>query len=260
MNTVEHGAASIDADPESNAVVHQQLDNWLLMIRFERMNMMKGPKISISIGDVLIRGIYKRAAMAVSRTLNEHFTMAPHSTHFHFEAGSLEIKAVCTLLISWLRETSKIFEAHEVRFRKRFHTNIAILRAARLLGMERYTNIIMQSYINYVQTEVPYYHEIACVEAMRTSHKDPVWTAMVNHLSHLRYTGQIPDPKTFSKFHRKHPELAGAMYYTDQFFKAKAAEDRRGYPLIKHLICDYETGQKVMVTGKEAAMWWASQL
>ncbi|KAL1600732.1 hypothetical protein SLS60_007120 [Paraconiothyrium brasiliense] len=202
---------------------------------------MKGPRITVSIGDVSVYNIPKRAAMAVSRTLNEHFTANPHSKELHFEAGSLETKAVRILLISWLRDTSKIFEAHQVHFRKQFHSNIAILRAARLLGMECYTNSILQYYISYMKTEVPHYHEIACVEAMHTSYKDPVWTAMVNHLA-------------------KHPRLAGAMYYTDRFLEVKDAEARRGYALVEHLLCGYETGEKVWATGKEAAMWWASQV
>lgn len=134
---------------------------------------MKGPRITVSIGQVSVYNIPKRAAMAVSRTLNEHFTANPHSKELHFEAGSLETKAVRILLISWLRDTSKIFEAHQVHFRKQFHSNIAILRAARLLGMECYTNSILQYSISYMKTEVPHYHEIACVEAMHTSYKDP---------------------------------------------------------------------------------------
>jgi hypothetical protein len=220
-----------------DAIVHQKLDQWLLMIRFERMEMMKGPKTTVYFGDLPIKNIPKRAAMAVSVKLNHHFSFNPCSTRFDIDTGLLTAKAVRTLLVHWLQKTNRLFEAHEVQFQNGFYRDIAVLRAARFFGMERYTDSIMKHYVEYMRTKVPHYDEIAYAEAMRTSEKDLVWTAMLNHLTHLRYTSQIDDAAKFSKFLKKHPDYNVAMSRTDRYFKTRAAEKHL------HRICNFVTGE-----------------
>jgi hypothetical protein len=199
-----------------DAIVHQKLDQWLLMIRFERMEMMKGPKTTVYFGDLPIKNIPKR---------------------FDIDTGLLTAKAVRTLLVHWLQKTNRLFEAHEVQFQNGFYRDIAVLRAARFFGMERYTDSIMKHYVEYMRTKVPHYDEIAYAEAMRTSEKDLVWTAMLNHLTHLRYTSQIDDAAKFSKFLKKHPDYNVAMSRTDRYFKTRAAEKHL------HRICNFVTGE-----------------
>jgi hypothetical protein len=235
-------------------MVHQKLDHWLLMIRFERMNLVKGPKITVYIGDLAIKNVPKRAAMALSKKLNDYFNANPGSTRFDIDAGLLTANAVRTLLVHWPQRTSPKFEAHEVWIHGGFRRNIAVLQAARFLGMERYTNNIMQHHVEYMRTQIPHYDEIATVEAMRSSDKDPVWTTMVNHLSQLRHTGQIDDAIKFSKFLKRHPELASAMNRTDQYFRDKAAQKHR------YRIFNFMTGEEKVISWKEAARWRESRL
>ncbi|KAF2450037.1 hypothetical protein P171DRAFT_481086 [Karstenula rhodostoma CBS 690.94] len=249
-------STSIKPKPKSDVVVHQKLDNWMLMIRQERIAMMKGPKITIYIGTVAISNIPKRAAMAVSKTLNHFFTDNRQSSRFDFEAGLLTQKAVRALLVHWLQETSDIFEAHEVPLQGSFTRDMAVLRAARYLGMEPYTKSMLNYYTNYMRTTVPTPREIGCVEAMRTPWKDPVWTALINRLARLRHTGQIEDPEKFSRLLIKHPDVAYYMDRTDEYLKNRAAEKRQRYQGYVPQKCDSTTGQAEEITPMEAVMMW----
>lgn len=60
-------------------VVDQQVDDFLETCRPHRKDLLKGPKIIISVGGKSIRGGAKRMAMAVSPVLNKHFTKYPES-------------------------------------------------------------------------------------------------------------------------------------------------------------------------------------
>ncbi|OAG06340.1 uncharacterized protein CC84DRAFT_1205861 [Paraphaeosphaeria sporulosa] len=242
-STIPPGLASSSTEPKLDAIVHQHLEDWRLMIRQERMYMMQGPKITIYIGATPALTTSKRAAMAVSRTLNAHFTANPESTRFNFRAGKLTKKAIHTLLKHWLRETCKTFEAREVLLHNHYQRNIAqaredikvgdfeldvaVLRASRLLGMEKYTKSIMKYYVNYIRTGMPQHKEIAYVEAMQTHPKDPLWTAMINRLAYLQYNNQIENSKKFFKLLKKHPDLSNRMESADQYFRSRAASNRR---------------------------------
>lgn len=233
--------------------------------------MMKGPRITIYISNVTVTKIPKRAAMAISKTLNDHFTANPHGDRFYFESGSLTAKSVRTLLLYWLRDTSNIFEAHEVllhdHFRRDlaktsedikkedFELDVAVLRTSRLLGMEQYTKSMMQYYNTYITTGVPDLKEIACVEAMRTSSMDPLWTTTVNRLTYLRYNNLLADPKRFSKHLKKHPVLAKHMESADQYFRSRAAKTRRDSGVQAHQDGDYKD-----TLGETTMIWIESPL
>lgn len=252
---IENGVASVDYDPGHNTNIHQKVDNWLLMIRFERMELVKGPKISISIGDTTIPNIPRRAAMAVSQTLNKHFSTNTTGTNLHFEAGTLRPEAVRMLLVAWLQETCNTFEAEEVPLRYHFRRDISILQAARLLGMEPYTKSIMHHYVDYLYTQMPDDHEMACVEELRTSDRDPVWTKMINNLSHLRHKKRMPDPDRFAEFLKGHPDIARAVDEADAYFKARGQERRERRVRERSKVYDYQTGDEWVLTGEEAAVW-----
>ncbi|KAF9741891.1 hypothetical protein PMIN06_007996 [Paraphaeosphaeria minitans] len=261
-----------------DAIVHQHLDDWRLMIGQERMYMMQGPTITIYIGGKPAVTTWKRAAMAVSRTLNGHFTANPESTRFDFAPGDLTRKAVYTLLRDWLQKTGKEFEAHEVLLHNQhdiaqaredvtindFELDMAVLWAARVLGMEKYTDVITQYYLNYIRTGMPHHMEIACVEEMRASPENPLWTTMINRLTYLRHTNQIKDPKKFSIFLKKHPILANCIESADLHFRCRAASNGWDYDEQVHQEDhsttgpggDYMTAHKGEISAEEAVMMW----
>ncbi|KAF2249471.1 hypothetical protein BU26DRAFT_519528 [Trematosphaeria pertusa] len=207
-------------------VVEQEVDDLLQMSRPHRQTLFEGPQMVIYVGEKSVPNVAKRAAMAASRMLNDHFRKKPESLEYSFEAGFVDLAAIRTLLVTWPLQSSKEFQAGEVPFQDTFEENMALLRAARFLGMERYTKTILKYHLDYLKTSLPEYSEIDTVERMATSDKDPLWTSMVNHLTHSRFKGFIPDPEEFAAFLDKHPKLKAAMEAADEFFKNSAAKER----------------------------------
>jgi hypothetical protein len=227
--------------PSPNPLVNQCLDNLFVMIRQQRQALFEGPLITLHINQIAINGIFKRAAMAVSRVLNEHFTMYPESIEYRFPTDILAPEAVRYLLMSWMWEVSQEFEVFAVPMQDTFAKNVALLRAARFLGMERYTKHILTAHIDYLKTALPSYEEITIVEHNATSGQDPLWTQMVNHLCHDRFKKLFPDPDDFAVFLEDHPRLKIAMESADEYFSNAAkkrwernqAERRAGWQVIE---------------------------
>jgi hypothetical protein len=166
--------------------------------------------------------------MAASSVLHKHFTANPGSNEYRFSRGQIHPGAVRLLLIGWMQEMCNEFEAYAVPAQKTFGEDVAILRAARLLGMERYCRYLVTGYVKYLKTQLPSYEEIVTVEQNTTSDKDPLWTAMVNHLCHDRFKGLIPDVEDFEAFLEKHTRLKKAMESADTFFAAYARKQAEG--------------------------------
>ncbi|KAI4665884.1 uncharacterized protein J4E78_003349 [Alternaria triticimaculans] len=221
-------AVKQSAQSPSSPVIDQSIDNLLEMIRAQRQALLQGPRITIHIGDTSVEGISKRAAMAASTVLQKHFTANPQSHEYVFSRGQIHPGAVRLLLIGWMQETCNEFEAYAVPAQKTFGEDAALLRAARLLGMERYCSHIHAGYVEYLKTQLPSYEEIITVEQNAMSDKDPLWTAMVNHLCHDRYKRLIPDPEDFAAFLEKHTRLRKAMESADIFFAGMAKRQVEG--------------------------------
>lgn len=210
------------SEGSSTTNVDQCYDNLLEMIRPQRQALLTGPRITIHIGNTSVANIYKRSAMAASSVLHRHFTNHPDSLEYRFSRGQIHPGAVRLLLIKWMREACNEFEAHAVPYQKTFFEDVAVLRAARLLGMERYCPHILGAYITYLKSELPSYEEIVIIEQNATSDKDPLWTTMVNHLCHERFKGLIPDADDFEEFLETHDRLKTAMETADAFFAGYA--------------------------------------
>jgi hypothetical protein len=216
--------------PSRSPIVHQDLDNLLEMIRQQRDALLEGPRITIRIGNKCVEGIAKRAAMAASSTLHKHFTKYPEALEYRFPKGQINPGAVSLILVGWMEETCKEFEAYAVPFQKTPEEDVVVLRACRMLGMERYCKHILDEYVDYLGTHLPTYKEIFIIEQNAIHDKDPLWTAMVNHLCHERYRSLIPDVEEFRAFLESHLRLRKAMESADNFFAdyaRKQAEMRR---------------------------------
>ncbi|KAH7392126.1 hypothetical protein DE146DRAFT_790684 [Phaeosphaeria sp. MPI-PUGE-AT-0046c] len=217
-----------EAAPASlqSVFVDQQLDNLYTMIRQQREKLFHGPLITIHIGSSRVIGIYKRVAMATSSILHKYFSENLESVDFTIQ-DFIAPDAVKYMLNTWMREMCHEFEVHAMPLQSSFANNVAILRAARFLGLEPYTKWILTNHVEYLRDNIPSYEEITIVERDRTSNADPLWTFMVNHLSHARHRGQIPDPEAFAAFLEEHPALKEAMHTADVFFAERAERARR---------------------------------
>jgi hypothetical protein len=222
------GGSELPTNKETSVEVHQQLVSLYVMIRQERQGLLKGPQITVYSGKDAVKGISKRAAMATSSVLNDHFVKNPQSLEYHLSAeDAVDPDAIRYLLDTYIRWMSQFFESYKAPVQKKFRDNIAILRATRKLGMEPYTKDILTAHVEYLKECIPTYEEIATVEANKTNDKDPLWTHMLNHLCFMRHKGYIPDPDNFEMFLKKHPILKQAMEATDRYFWGKGQERKR---------------------------------
>lgn len=207
--------------PMVTAVVHQPHENFYTMIRQKRQKLFQGPMITLRTGNTAVNGIYKRVAMAASPVLNKHFVEHPDSIEYSF-SDHVVPGAVRYLLDIWMRHIRDAFEVYAVPGQDSFIKNVTLLRAARLLGMERYTRYILESHIVFLKNNLPTYEHIIIIEDNATSDKDPLWTSMVNHLCHERHKQLMPDPEDFAAFLENHLRLKAAMESADAYFAGEA--------------------------------------
>jgi hypothetical protein len=213
------------ASKEHSALVEQPLDNLYVMIRQERQGLLKGPQITIHSGTEAVTGIFKRAAMAASSVLNAHFVKNPEVFEYHLSPeDTVDPRAIHYLLVSYMHGISKDLEACAVPWLNTFSQNVALLRAARKLGMEPYTKHILTSHVIYLKDHIPSYEEIAIIERNKTWEKDPLWTKMLNNLCYARHMRYLPDPDNFEAFLEDHPVLRKAMEVTDSYFYSRSEE------------------------------------
>ncbi|KAF2875731.1 hypothetical protein BDV95DRAFT_280509 [Massariosphaeria phaeospora] len=209
-----------------NPVVDQELSDLVHMLRPARRDLLRGPRITVWVGTQAVAGIAKRAAMAVSSVLNEHFTQNPSSLEYRFPSGAVSLAAVRVLLVKWLETPCRSTEvlASVVGSQNSFTANIALLRTARLLGMQQYTKPILGWHVGYLKNNLPEYSEIVAVESMTTSSQDPLWTSMVNYLANAQFRGEKPDNEEFEVFLSKHPKLKGAIEISNEYFASRRME------------------------------------
>ncbi|KAF2477106.1 uncharacterized protein BDR25DRAFT_309406 [Lindgomyces ingoldianus] len=207
-----------------NPIVDQDLDELMNATKSHRLTFLTGPMITVFIGDKAVRGVYKRAAMVVSSVLNQFFKEDPESLEYHFPALHLDADAVRHLLVHWMNDTCTRFEAIPVTPLPSFRGNLELLRAIRFLGMEQYAKFNLSWHVRWLKSNLPQYEDIVHVAETATSSKDPMFTAMINTLTHWRHKDLIPDPEEFLEFLASHPKIATAMDNADQFFGAERRE------------------------------------
>lgn len=159
------------ATSQHTPVVDQPHDNLYTMIRQQRELLFHGPLITAHIGDRSVTGIYKRVAMATSSVLHKYFSKHPESVDFTVQ-DYIAPEAVEYMLVTWMNEIRHEFEVFAMPLQSSFSINIAILRAARLLGMELYAKWILTKHVEYLRENIPSYEEIILVERNKASDHD----------------------------------------------------------------------------------------
>ncbi|KAF2635733.1 hypothetical protein P280DRAFT_169800 [Massarina eburnea CBS 473.64] len=207
-----------------NPVVNQPIDDIFQMCQTQRRELLQGPQITIHMGTTTISKISKRFAMAASPILNAHFTSHPTSLTFTIANNYLAPHAVKALLKTWPEHGVNRFQTPDFMVTNTVD-DIPILRAAYLLGMQRYTRTMRLRWVKYLKRSLPTYEEIDAVMACSSGEMDPLRWNMVNRLVHLRYTGRIPDGEVFERFVGERPVLRADMERADLFFKNKALKE-----------------------------------
>ncbi|KAF2726481.1 hypothetical protein EJ04DRAFT_599721 [Polyplosphaeria fusca] len=205
-------------------VVKQELDDLLNMSRDERMSLLSGPKITIHVGKTVVRNVWKRAAMAASALLNDFFMKHPKSLEYHFEEGEVDVAALVSSLIVYMKDITVPFEASPIKPKTDIMKSIALIHTCGVLGMDAYTERIRHRLTMYLEKNLPEYEEIVALEESLASADDPLYVSLADCLAGARYLGRIPDRQEFADFLEQHTDLKAAMAESDR----RKSAPRRG--------------------------------
>ncbi|KAF2788357.1 hypothetical protein K505DRAFT_421163 [Melanomma pulvis-pyrius CBS 109.77] len=181
----------------------------------QRKELGQGPKTCIVLGEVPIQGVPKKMFMQVSEMANNFFTKQPHANQMHIPANSMVIAAARELM-AWVSDVCTSPKEFSVKLRFLSNTpdadaqNIAIMSAARYLGMSTYVRHFTRHYCDEIRRQMLSLKTIALIEKFFAV-DDPVFECLVNNLAHHRSKQNLPRQEQFEEFIKGHPKLAAAM-------------------------------------------------
>ncbi|KAF2267716.1 hypothetical protein CC78DRAFT_576715 [Lojkania enalia] len=195
----------------------------------QREELFRGPSISIYIGQVAVRHVPKRMFMQVSKKACNYFTQHPQESSVQV-APTIAVPAVHHI-VDWLTDMGSCHKIYSIPFRgDNFMENLAVRRAARTLGMDRYVGHFTKHYCDYIRNGLPSFDNMALIEKL-CERDDAVFDCLANNLAHLKIMGQIPNVRVFDKFMEKHPRLASTVEMNCAkivaFRKARADTERQ---------------------------------
>jgi hypothetical protein len=193
--------------------------------RDQREDLGRGPKVTISVGGVSTPTIPKKLLVQVSETANDFFTKNPNAKEMPFPRGSMAGGAVCEFA-KWINDICTASKEFSVKIRFPNITkdadmqNLAIMNAARVLGMLTYVRHFTRYYCDEIRKLLLPLSTIALIEQYATI-GDPVYECLVNNLAHHRSKKTIPDQERFNRFLIAHPRLAADLEKADRKIEAK---------------------------------------
>lgn len=189
----------------------------------DRQNLLIGPTWKIFVGDEIIFNIPRRLIMTVSKSAQILYMHDPNMNSILLSKDFTSPAPVLHLM-NWLVEICKTFKPFHIRDRDTFMETLAVVRAARMLGMEKYIDHMVRFYDRYIQKELPQYDEITAIEAMALDEEDPLFRSLSHRLSMMRHKDLIPDPEEFDAYLAQHPMLAKQIAKVDEKFNAGRLE------------------------------------
>lgn len=181
----------------------------------QRKELGRGPKTCIVLGGVPIQGIPKKMLMQVSEMANDFFTKQPRANQIYLPANSMAMAAARELM-AWVSDVCTSPKEFSVKLRFLSNTsdadaqNIAIMSAARYLGMSTYVRHFTRHYCDEIRRQMLSLDTIALIEKFFAV-DDPVFECLVNNLAHHRSKQNLPGQEQFEEFIKDHPKLAAAM-------------------------------------------------
>ncbi|KAF2114376.1 hypothetical protein BDV96DRAFT_632539 [Lophiotrema nucula] len=228
------GVSSTDETSSGPRFIAQKLDNFLAMSPTEREWLVEGPTINIELGKMVVHDVPKRFAMAVSPPINSYFTRYPYAPVYKIYERDVEANAVFTLLRDWPEEVTKAkyFQTPQPWRFNDLVKDLAVLRAAKVLGMDKYTVVTSNAYWNYLRYQLPTYEDIATLEKGAASSKqyDHYYRSLVNNLAHQRHQRKIRDVGDFKKFLAEHPKLKADIAAVDKVNAERNRAKRQHQP------------------------------
>jgi hypothetical protein len=198
------------------------LTNIMKLGRPHRKQLLLGDTWAICMDNRIICNIPKNLLMAVSRVAQATIKANPTATGINIEAGKVAPAAI-QHIAKWLTKVCHTPYPFRLPSRNVTSDTMAVLPAARVLGMEPYTSHIFNYWMAYLAEYIPPYEVITAIEANALTPHDAMFTHMANTLARLRYLKQIEDADVFEAYLMDHRMLRDKMVAID----ARQAEGRQ---------------------------------
>ncbi|KAF2703273.1 hypothetical protein K504DRAFT_508189 [Pleomassaria siparia CBS 279.74] len=193
--------------------------------REQREELGRGPKVSLEVRGVYIRGIPKGMFMQVSERAHDLFTKNPHMDVARFPESGMAPAAVKEIA-AWITDICSAPKEFSLKIRFAGNTadadaqNLAIMNAARNLGMSAYIRHFTRHYCEDIRKGITTMKLIALIERTATV-DDPVFECLVNNLTLHRTMQNDADRQQFEEFLKDHKRLGEAMAKVDMKIKEK---------------------------------------
>ncbi|KAF2030622.1 hypothetical protein EK21DRAFT_65144 [Setomelanomma holmii] len=103
---------------------------------------------------------------------------------------------------------------------------LSVCAAAKLMGVEKYTDNVYKAVDAYLHKYTPEYEDIDAILAFRTSHAR-FYNIVVDHLATLVWQETIPDPEEFQEYLRKNAILAKSIDGVNSAYKKQQAQKEK---------------------------------
>ncbi|KAF2788355.1 hypothetical protein K505DRAFT_342158 [Melanomma pulvis-pyrius CBS 109.77] len=123
-------------------------------------------------------------------------------------------------LVNWLVGALSTKRVASVKSLGSFAEDLALLRAAKLLGMHKYVQDIFNYRWGYLKNNIPTYEEIDVILSLALSREDPFFCCIAGRLAHLRLKKAIPNMGELDRYLAMNPCLGEAVSEcTEKFIK-----------------------------------------
>jgi hypothetical protein len=183
--------------------------------RDQREDLGRGPKVTITVGGIPSPTIPKKMLMQVSEAANNYFTKNPNANVMPFPRGCMVGGAVCEFA-KWINDICTASKEFSVKIRFSNITkdadtqNLAIMQAARVLGMSTYVRHFTRHYCDEIRKVLLPLDTIARI-AQFTTTDDPVYECLVNNMAHHRSKKNVSEQQQLEQFLVAHPRLAADL-------------------------------------------------
>ena len=183
--------------------------------RDQREDLGRGPKVTITVGGVPTPTMPKKMLMQVSEVANDYFTKNPNAKIMPFPRGCMVGGAVCEF-VKWINDICTASKEFSVKIRFSHITkdadtqNLAIMQAARVLGMSTYIRHFTRHYCDDIRKVLLPLDTVARIEQFTTT-DDPVYECLVNNMAHHRSKKNVADQQQLDQFLVAHPRLAADL-------------------------------------------------
>lgn len=103
-------------------------------------------------------------------------------------------------LINWLIGALDTKRVASFKTLGSFAEDLALIRAAKLLGMHKYVQDIFNYRWGYLKNNMPTYEEIDVILSLALSKEDPFFCCIAGRLAHLRLKKAIPDMDKLDRY------------------------------------------------------------